>query len=134
MKNQYKFEGPIKVEGTLNKIDVGVQFIGKLYANIKVQCSRCLEEFKLPLEITFDEQFSKYEEEMGYKISENFIDISKLIEDNILLNIPLKPLCSESCKGLCQICGTNLNKSNCTCDTQIVDPRLEKLKNFFNAD
>lgn len=132
--NEYAFEGPIHIEGTLNKIEDGVVFKGNILAKVKTVCSRCLDEIVKDLNIDFEEEFKKSQDELGYKINDNYIDITKLIEDNILLNVPLKTLCSESCKGLCPVCGTNLNKSTCSCDTQIIDPRLEKLKNFFNRD
>ncbi|WDC84034.1 DUF177 domain-containing protein [Caloramator sp. mosi_1] len=132
--NEYTFEGPIHIKGTLSKIEDGVVFKGHILAKVKTVCSRCLDEIVKDLNIEFEEEFRKSQDELGYKIIDNFIDITKLIEDNILLNVPLKTLCSESCKGLCPVCGTNLNKSTCSCDTQIIDPRLEKLKNFFNRD
>jgi uncharacterized protein len=43
----------------------------------------------------------------------------------------MKPLCSETCKGICPHCGTDLNKGSCTCEKNTVDPRLEVLKKFF---
>lgn len=131
---EYSFEGPIHIEGTLNKSEDGIVFKGNILAKVKTVCSRCLDEVVKDLNIDFEEEFKKTQDELGYTISDNHIDITKLIEDNIFLNVPLKTLCSESCKGLCPVCGTNLNKSTCSCDTQIIDPRLEKLKNFFNRD
>ncbi|SHF36208.1 YceD family protein [Caloramator proteoclasticus] len=132
--NEYSFEGPIHIEGTLNKNEDGIFFKGNIFAKVKTVCSRCLDEVVKDLNIDFEEEFNKSQDELGYTINDNKIDITKLIEDNIFLNVPLKTLCSESCKGLCPVCGTNLNKSTCSCDTQIIDPRLEKLKNFFNRD
>ncbi|GFR36523.1 YceD family protein [Thermobrachium celere] len=133
-KNEYKFDGPIHIKGNITKIEDGVIFVGTINAQVITVCSRCLEEVKQNMTISFEEEFTKSHEDLGYQIMETSIDITKLIEDNLLLNLPLKTLCSESCKGLCPVCGTNLNKSTCNCETQTIDPRLEKLKNFFNRD
>lgn len=139
--NSFEFEGnefivnrPVKITGELVKATEGIYFKGNLYAELKTQCSRCLEDVLYNLTVDFDEFYSSMSDDADYKIIENNIDIQRLIEDNIIMNVPLKPLCDEYCKGLCPICGTNLNKSNCACDNQVIDPRLEKLKNFFNRD
>ena len=56
------------------------------------------------------------------------------MENNILLTLPIKRLCKEDCKGLCQQCGNNLNLSTCQCDNDDIDPRLAKLKDLFSTD
>ena len=50
----------------------------------------------------------------------------------ILVNWPMKTLCTEACKGICKKCGTNLNHSSCTCDTVELDPRMAKIRDIFN--
>ncbi len=60
------------------------------------------------------------------------LDISQEIRDMILLGLPAKILCSNDCRGLCPHCGVNLNKDECACQTEVIDPRwkaLQKLKN-----
>jgi len=58
------------------------------------------------------------------------IDLTPLIQDQILLALPPKAVCREDCRGLCQRCGQNLNRGTCQCADQKMDPRLEPLKNF----
>ncbi|SUY61625.1 ribosomal protein L32 family protein [Clostridium sporogenes] len=60
------------------------------------------------------------------------IDVTEVIENNIIIELPIKRLCKKNCKGLCQQCGANLNFSKCKCEKDI-DPRLAKLKDFFSA-
>jgi len=62
---------------------------------------------------------------------EGLIDTEDIIRDQILLNIPMKPLCSEDCKGLCTICGTDLNYSECGCIVQEIDPRMAILQSLL---
>ena len=56
------------------------------------------------------------------------IDLSPLVQEQIILALPTRPLCRESCKGLCPQCGVNLNVQTCTCATVVDDPRLEVLR------
>lgn len=60
------------------------------------------------------------------------LDLFKLAETDILLELPLKYLCSDDCKGLCQSCGKNLNEGDCDCSKNTVDPRLEALRELLN--
>jgi uncharacterized protein len=59
------------------------------------------------------------------------IDLDPVVREQILLALPSYPVCGESCKGLCPVCGTNLNERECACDRRVPDPRwaaLEKLR------
>ncbi len=58
------------------------------------------------------------------------LDITEDIRDMVILSLPMKPLCSDTCKGLCPKCGTNLNEEKCNCVLEEIDPRLEKLREF----
>ena len=60
----------------------------------------------------------------------DFIDLTPIICEQIILQIPIKPLCSEECKGLCPHCGINMNVASCSCHLEFVDPRLAVLKNI----
>ena len=56
------------------------------------------------------------------------IDLGEVVREQFYLALPMKPLCRETCKGLCPVCGANRNRETCTCETTWVDPRLEALK------
>ena len=62
------------------------------------------------------------------------IDLGQLVVEQFLLAIPMKPLCRESCRGLCPECGTNLNMSTCSCVRAWSDPRLDGLKSLLDKD
>ncbi|MGM0410127.1 MAG: YceD family protein [Bacillota bacterium] len=102
---------------------------GKLSGYIKLRCSRCLEKFKKEININIEKEIEKSEIE-----NLDNVKIDEILKNNIFLNIPIKPLCDEDCKGLCPKCGQNLNKGDCDCDTETVDPRLAKLENFFDDE
>lgn len=102
---------------------------GTLTGKLLLFCSRCLEKFEYNIEIEIDEEIMKNEIED----LENF-DLTELFTENILLSIPIKPICSEECKGLCTVCGQDLNQAECDCDQEMIDPRLAKLKEFYNRE
>ncbi len=95
-----------------------VEFSG--VANVEAQCSRCLEEFVLPISFRMTEEFR---EEPGgddptldyYRFVGDKIELDRFIADAVGVNVPLAPICREDCMGLCAQCGANLNVSACTC-------------------
>jgi uncharacterized protein len=58
------------------------------------------------------------------------IDLGQLMQEQLYLSLPMKPLCSDDCKGLCPLCGTNLNRGTCECQPNREDPRFAALKNL----
>ena len=99
-------------------------------------CDRCLENFDLHIDCSFkmvysyDDSFSipDFDEVKFLKLHETEIDISDDVRQMILLNIPMKLLCSENCKGLCPRCGHNLNESDCNCDKESFNSIFNELK------
>lgn len=136
---------------SLDKIDVsclitktsGTVYIkGSLSGLLDICCSRCLEKTKLsiggdfaysliPAKAEQSEDLELKPEELEISFYQgDFIDLAPIICEQIILQIPMKVLCSEECKGLCQHCGINLNKSSCNCSSDVMDSRLAVLKNF----
>ena len=120
---------------------------GNFYTPIKEICSRCLEEFEYNLEFEIEEEFfptgniltvnsvDEDEEAAGFAISENhIIDLSEAWRQNILLNLPVKPICKPECAGLCQQCGHNLNQEPCRCPKDHIDPRWAPLKALLKEE
>ena len=72
------------------------------------------------------------EDNDDYIISnDGYIDADEALTEQILLELPLKHLCKEDCKGLCPKCGTDLNKSTCNCETKEPDPRFDVLRKLL---
>lgn len=97
----------IKFSFNANKYDNIVYIKYNIYGCFLLECSRCLDEFKYDININFDSSFDveKYE-----------IDVLEQVKETLILSIPMKPLCNEDCKGICQVCGKNKNVSNCSCE------------------
>lgn len=99
---------------------------GFLKAELILSCSRCLEKFSSEIELEISEDVLKSEME-----DEEELYLNDIIKDNIILSLPMKPLCSEDCEGLCPQCGQDLNEGECDCERETVDPRLAKLKELY---
>jgi uncharacterized protein len=127
----------------ITKTSSAVLIKGSLSATIKMSCGRCLEEVLLPVGADFvytlvqdkeeirEEDLELKEEDLEIShYSGDFIDLIPIICEQIVLQVPIKALCSENCKGLCPHCGTNLNSTSCNCKNEHVDIRMAVLKNF----
>jgi len=140
-----------EVQVLLNVVKFGDKVIvrGKASTEALLGCSRCLENFSFPVKVDFDveyvpdREFTKIEEHELTKgelditfYRDDEIDIDELLREQILLAIPMKPLCSSDCKGICPQCGKNLNEGICGCSAEEVDARLaplRKLKESFKT-
>ena len=140
-KNEYgiKFPEATVVQGKILNIGGQLEFTGTVNTRLEFMCDRCGEWFESALSFNFFEVLKK---EMD-KILEgdenpdvifyegNRLDISDIIYNNMILNLPTKKLCSKDCKGLCSVCGANLNERECGCNQEVTDPRFDILDNFF---
>ena len=125
------------------KIGKKVLVEGSVKISVSLNCSRCLEDFPYPMDKSFREEYNPAEEretegekelsgselDLSY-YSNNEIDISELVKEQVLLSVPMKALCGPECRGICPECGKNYNKGPCECSTEEVDPRLAPLKKF----
>ena len=111
--------------------------VGKTTVALEIPCDRCLQPVtvEIPLEICreYDKNDTEEESEEEALIVGYNLDTEQLIYCEILVNWPMKTLCTEACKGICKKCGTNLNHSSGTCDTVALDPRMAKIRDIFNS-
>ncbi|MDP4177418.1 MAG: DUF177 domain-containing protein [Bacillota bacterium] len=134
-----KFNKPVHLSGILNLLGDIINFDGIIRTELELVCSRCNENFNQNIDIPIVEKFSNKEKDINvfddiiYFNGDN-IDITDVIQNNIIMTLPIKMLCMEDCKGLCQNCGTNLNFHSCNCSKDTIDPRLSKLKDLFSAN
>lgn len=114
---------------------------GELGIDVEQECSRCLTPVKQRLEIPFHETFALAadesepddEEDDTIYVTDEKIELTPYLIENVLLDLPFVPLCDEACQGLCPTCGTNRNESSCGCRNEKVDPRLAGLADFFKS-
>ena len=100
-------------------------------------CDRCAKEFKrvtsVPFESCIVDHLDNDTDEDDFIVCEgDELDLSELAVSIFILGFDSKNLCSEECKGLCQICGANLNEQACNCKDESIDPRLEILSQLLD--
>lgn len=136
--DELSFAGPLTLSADYCLVEGGIRVKGSFHGELKVMCTRCLEETTFPLEIDFEEIFFKTapEDDEQYTLEEKVMNLEKMVYDAIVLNIPQSIVCSENCKGLCSNCGANLNKSDCNCSITNevdVDNPFAKLKDLYKS-
>ena len=152
----YRARGPLHLEGDFTKVERRVLFGARGQVELTAPCGRCLAgvEIDVPLDfrLTFvprdpavDEDGRDGDHERGGRKAGSFnaddvneetyagkvIDLDPVVREQVVLSLPTYPVCQESCKGLCPVCGANLNERDCGCDRHVPDPRwagLEKLR------
>lgn len=112
-----------------NKGERKLVLSGDVLLDVLIPCARCLEPVKSRLEVRFEFETGLDESEYidGYNL-----DVDQLIHDESLLVWPERVLCREDCKGLCSVCGQNLNVGPCGCERTKADPRMAKILDIFN--
>ena len=111
-------DGPINVSGTLELHGDDVYVYGKVDCKIVGECARCLGKathlFSQDLSVTFVRS-NPNEEDDEYLYSRGVVNLRQAVRDVFLTNCPPVIYCNENCKGLCPICGSNLNETDCNC-------------------
>jgi uncharacterized protein len=95
----------------------GLLLQGDFSAETDLECVRCLEMYIQPLKWSLTDLYAferRHMSESGLLMPESgHIDLEPLLREYALLEFPIKPICKPDCKGLCQVCGENLNKVDC---------------------
>lgn len=129
--NTFDFSEPISVKGSIRNIGGILELTGTVKGEYSSFCDCCGAPVKGVLETDIDESIecgSECCDEECFKLVGTMLDISGLINALIWGNLPMKLLCREDCRGLCSVCGCNLNETVCNCDTRVYDPRLAILR------
>ena len=114
---------------------------GHLAARVPQVCGRCLQAFTFRVAPEVGTRFApspRGRRDEGRELTADdleldfyagdLLDLDRLIQTEVMLGLPMKPLCREECRGLCPVCGGNRNSNSCACGVQLSDPRLAALK------
>jgi DUF177 domain-containing protein len=137
----YRLVAPVHLDMQIHKDKDRFRLVGTVRTELELLCSRCLEPFRMPVVLDFDQRYvpqSDASAEMETEVAEedletsfyrnNQIDLDVLLREQFYLALPMKPLCHDDCRGLCAQCGTNLNSGSCHCGPGWEDPRLSALR------
>jgi uncharacterized protein len=124
--------GDVDAELTLEALPDAMVAVGTVRADWTGECRRCLGPATGIITAVVRELFEVgSDEEETYRLDRDEVDVTPLVRDAVLLELPLAPLCREACRGLCPVCGANLNDADCGCERTDRDPRwaaLDQLK------
>lgn len=139
--SEYNPLAPMKFDLVAKAADDRILVSGQLSCDVRMQCSRCLDKFDETIAVPFEEQFrivedgeaELSEDDEAVPVTEERIDLSPYLAEELVVQLPYAPLCSEDCKGLCPECGMNLNEQSCGCNTEKIDPRMAALQDWFKS-
>ena len=136
INGSHPFVSPVSVRGTVKSLDGFAQLSAEVLFDFSIPCDRCTKQINRRYHYTFSHSLVlslENEDDDSYiQIQEYKLDLDELIRADILLELPTKYLCDEDCKGLCPVCGKNLNDGTCDCEIHQIDPRLEVLKKLID--
>ena len=84
-----------------------------------IPCDRCLTDVPTDFTLSFEKQVN------------TALEVEQLLYNEILVGWPMKVLCSEDCKGICSVCGQNLNEGSCDCEDTSLDPRMSVIRDLY---
>jgi uncharacterized protein len=133
-----------QMRATARPTSRGARLSGRLQGTVQLGCSRCLEPFEWPLEVEFGlllvpdavefgartEQVIDEDDATLYYTTQGKVDTREIATEQVYLNLPLKPVCGQHCRGLCLRCGANRNLTPCDCGAESPDQRLAALLKF----
>jgi uncharacterized protein len=131
------------VNGSVTRMGSRLLLEAAVSGKLRVECSRCISIFDMPLETEVAIVFHRgqvpedADEDDLVLLTEtdaSGYDILPRVREAVILELPIRFLCGDSCKGLCSGCGVNLNEGDCECPPSEPDPRWRALKNLLNDD
>ena len=144
----YRVVGPVELDFDLHKDKSRFRVVGRAKAELELQCSRCLEPYRLPVDVPLDLRYAPVSEGEDAETSEDrdisadetdtsyyhddMLDLNELLREQFYLALPMKPLCREGCLGLCPQCGADRNTTPCNCQPDWQDPRFAELKRLVD--
>jgi uncharacterized protein len=142
-REAFQVVAPVALSFDILKDKEQFHLTGTVRTTLELPCSRCLEAFTSPVDASFDLRYQPHtlntgsdereieEDDLSTAFYENDeIDLGQLMREQFYLSVPMKPLCQDDCRGLCPVCGTNLNRGTCACKQDWEDPRLAALRNL----
>ncbi len=133
----FKTLPPLSVRGYAVNYEGKIEVQAEISVKVEMLCSRCIENFVTDIDANANyffvkEGFQTDEDQKIFKGDE--IDLTEIVMNEITAELPMKPLCTTDCKGLCPICGKNNNEANCGCKAEEIDSRLQVLQKLLEDE
>jgi uncharacterized protein len=128
-----RVDGPMEVSGRVIGLIDAVEAEFTVSATAHLTCTRCLTEWDSLVEVEAQQFFRRPPGEEGYAITGDEIDLFEPARDELSLALPSTPVCREDCRGLCPICGTDLNSDPCGGHGDESDSPFATLRDLFDS-
>lgn len=132
-------DGPLQVTARVSRAVDKFLIRGTIRGGVRIRCDRCLEPFCREMDSPFQvylvvskeradqEEIELLDEEMEVDfVKGDTVDLGDIVREQIYLSLPMRSFCKESCRGLCPVCGTNLNERSCQCGNAEGHPAFSK--------
>lgn len=143
-KGEGEFISPLAVELTVVREYGHIRVKGGVTVAMRFACSRCLVPFESEISSVFTMFYTKgnqiasdedevelaEEDLVSVSYDDDEIDFAPEIAEQVIMELPLKPLCCEGCQGICATCGAELNEGDCGCERASLNLKFSALKNF----
>ncbi|HEB13103.1 MAG TPA: DUF177 domain-containing protein [Actinobacteria bacterium] len=132
-----EFSGPFEINATLCSINQGVTITGEATGHARLRCSRCLERFNYEVRVSINEIAmveAPQDPEDVFEIVDGKIDLAAIVYQNVIVEVPIQPLCREACAGLCSECGKSQNDEPHEHVKDETDERLAPLKKYLKEN
>lgn len=117
------------IKGKAVNYSGSIKINGFVEATVKTRCARCLKPLSIPLNVSIDETVG----EDGVILEGTILDVDNIVKNTIVVDLPIRFLCKEDCKGICSICGADLNITDCNCVSEQFDERFAVLKKLLDS-
>lgn len=134
-----EFVRPVQIEITVSSTEAGLLVAGSGTTSLRLHCSRCLEPFESEVDFLLDQQYSSRSQwqhlaieqrDIVVPLDSDVLELNTLVQQQLILNLPMQLLCQADCRGLCSSCGQNLNSAICQCMVETEDSRWDSLAKF----
>ncbi len=142
----FGFEYPILSQKRMQRLRFRISetteslLTGTMELDLEIPCDRCLQPVRTTVHVPMEYELASPEateqsedaDEQSFMVGYEF-DVDAFMESEISFNMPTKILCKPDCKGICKVCGKNLNEGDCGCDQFVPDPRMAAIKDIYDA-
>ena len=134
----FPLKKPVTLHGTVSNKASLIRLEASITFEFEADCDRCgipvSRVHKIAINKSLASSIEGEESETIILVPDMKFDLDEFIYTEIIVNLPMKHLCKEDCKGICYKCGKNLNEGKCDCLEKEIDPRLAVLAELLNDD
>ncbi len=132
----FPLKKPVLLNGTVSNKAGLIRFEATVSYTYSAPCDRCGVDTQKPVTVKVDKSLATAIEgedsDTILLVPDMKLDVDEFLYTEVVVSLPMKHLCSETCKGICLKCGKNLNQGECGCPTKEIDPRLQALADLLN--